>query len=244
MTRTATQTVRELALERPNATRIFEQLRIDYCCGGSRPLAEACAATGVDVETVVRLLEAPAEAHEQGDAAMHFQTASLTTLMTYIVDTHHSFTRQEMERLSALLEKVCAVHGQKHPELLEVKLLFQELCSDLTPHMFKEEQVLFPYLERLEAAATNQRALPPPPFGTVRNPVRMMMLEHDTAGDLLQRIRAVSADYTVPADGCPSYQTLYQALVAFEADLHQHIHLENNLLFPRAVEMEDGFYMA
>jgi regulator of cell morphogenesis and NO signaling len=239
MTRTATQTVRQLAVEKPNATRIFEQLRIDYCCGGSRPLAEACAAAGVDVETVVRLLEAPAEGHEQSGAAMNFQTASLTALTTYIVDTHHSFTQQEMERLSTLLEKVCAVHGRNHPELLEVEALFQDLCSELTPHMLKEEQVLFPYIERMEAAVKNQRALPQPPFGTVRNPVRMMMLEHDTAGDILQRIRVASADYTVPADGCFSYQTLYQALAAFEIDLHQHIHLENNLLFPRAVEMED-----
>jgi regulator of cell morphogenesis and NO signaling len=239
MTRTATQTVRQLAVERPNATRIFEKLRIDYCCSGSRPLAEACAAAGVDVETVVRLLEESAEAPAQNGAARDFQTMSLTALITYIVDTHHSFTRQEMQRLSALLEKVCAVHGQRHPELLEVRSLFQELCSELTPHMFKEEQILFPYIEQTEAAAQNQRALPQPPFGTVRNPVRMMMLEHDTAGDVLRRIRATSADYTVPADGCFSYQTLYQALATFEIDLHQHIHLENNLLFPRAVEMED-----
>jgi regulator of cell morphogenesis and NO signaling len=240
MTRTATQTVRQLAVERPNATRIFEQLRIDYCCGGSRSLAEACAAAGVAVETVVGLLEEAAKAYEQSGTARDFQTMSLTALTTYIVDTHHSFARQEMERLSALLEKVCGVHGQNHPELLEVQLLFQELCSELTPHMFKEEQILFPYIVQMEAAAPHQWALLQPPFGTVRNPVRMMMLEHDTAGDMLRSIRAASADYTVPADGCLSYQTLYQALAAFEADLHQHIHLENNLLFPRAVEMEDA----
>jgi regulator of cell morphogenesis and NO signaling len=239
MTRTATQTVGELAVERPDATRIFEELRIDYCCGGSRPLAEACAAAGVDVETVVRLLEESAEAHAQSGAAMDFQTASLTALITYIVETHHSFTRQEIERLSALLETVCSVHGQNHPELLEIEPLFAELCYDLALHMLKEEQVLFPYIAEMEAAAQNQRALLPPPFGTVRNPVRMMMLEHDTAGDLLRRIRAASGDYTVPADGCPSYQTLYQALAAFETNLHQHIHLENNILFPRAMEMED-----
>jgi regulator of cell morphogenesis and NO signaling len=244
MTRTATQTVRQLAVERPNATRVFEQLRIDYCCGGSRSLAEACAAAGVAVETVERLLEESAKAHAQSGTARDFQTMSLTALMTYIVDTHHRFTRQEMDRLSALLEKVCCVHGQNHPELLEVQLLFQELCSELTPHMFKEEQVLFPYIAQMETTAPNQRALLQPPFGTVRNPVRMMMLEHDTAGDMLHRIRAASADYTVPADGCLSYQTLYQALAAFETDLHQHIHLENNLLFPRAVDIEDALYAA
>jgi regulator of cell morphogenesis and NO signaling len=183
-----------------------------------------------------RLPEAP----EQHGAALHVQTASLTALMTYIVERHHNFTRQEMERLSALLEKVCSVHGGHHPELLEVKRLFQELCHELTPHMCKEEQILFPYIKAMEAAAPPQRALSPPPFGTVRQPVRMMSLEHEKAGDILQRLRAATAEYTVPADGCISYQTLYQALAAFETDLHQHIHLENNILFPRAVKMEDA----
>jgi regulator of cell morphogenesis and NO signaling len=236
---TATHTVRELALERPEATRVFEQLHIDYCCGGSRPLAEACADAGVDVETVMRLLEESVAAYAPHAAGIDVQTASLTALITYIVETHHRFTRQEMERLGALLEKVRSVHGQRHPELLEIEPLFHDLCGDLVPHMLKEEQILFPYIVEMQAAAQHQRALSLPPFGSVRHPVRMMMLEHDTAGDLLRRMRAASVDYTVPADGCLSYQTLYQALAAFEADLHQHIHLENNILFPRAVEMEN-----
>jgi regulator of cell morphogenesis and NO signaling len=238
MTLTATKTVRELAVEIPNATRVFEKLKLDYCCGGNRPLAEACAGAGVDVEMVIRLLQASAEADRQSGAATDFQTMSLTTLMTYIVDTHHIFTRQEMERLSTLLDKVCSVHGQNHPELLAIKPLFQELGDDLVPHMFKEEHVLFPYIERMEAAVKSHRPLPPPPFGTVRNPVRMMMMEHDSAGDILRKMRETSADYTVPSDGCISYQTLYGALEALEKDIHQHIHLENNILFPRAVEME------
>ncbi|HUE83073.1 MAG TPA: hemerythrin domain-containing protein [Pyrinomonadaceae bacterium] len=149
-------------------------------------------------------------------------------------------TRQEMDRLRSLLEKVCSVHGQNYPELLTVQALFRELCMDLTPHMFKEEQMLFPYIERMEEAAKNGHEISAPPFGTVRNPVRMMMMEHDTAGDLLRKLRETSSDYTVPKDGCISYQTLYQAMEAFEQDLHQHIHLENNVLFPRAVEMEDA----
>lgn len=167
MTLTATKTVRELAVEIPNATRIFEKLKLDYCCGGNRSLAEACAVAGVDVETVIRLLQACVDANGQNGATFDFQTMSLTALMTHIVETHHVFTRQELERLSALLDKVCAVHGRKHPELLTIKPLLQELYHDLVPHMLKEEQVLFPYIERLEAAAQHHRPLSPPPFGFV-----------------------------------------------------------------------------
>ncbi len=240
MTLNATTTVRQVALEMPNATRIFEELKIDYCCGGSVPLDEACSAAGVAVDSVMRLLEESAKAGLQNGATTEFQTAPLTELMTYIVDKHHLFTRQEMDRLRSLLDKVCSVHGQNHPELLRVQALFGELCADLVPHMFKEEQVLFPYIQRMEQAGRNSREMPPSPFGTVRNPVRMMMMEHDAVGDLLKKLRETSSDYTVPPDGCISYQTLYQAMEAFEQDLHQHIHLENNVLFPRAVEMEDA----
>src|SRR5947209_16069311 len=131
-----------------------------------------------------------------------FQTASLTELVKHILDKHHVFTKEEMERLDALTEKVCSVHGQNHPELLRVKSLFQSLCVDLKPHMFKEEQVLFPYIIRLEEAVKSNRPLMPPPFGTVQNPVRMMMFEHDTVGELLRVLRKVTSDYTTPADAC------------------------------------------
>ena len=240
MTFTATQTVREIAVESPDTTRIFEKLKIDYCCGGNRPLADACAAAGVEVDAVMRLLEETTKADGQSRAAADFQAMPLNRLMTYIVDKHHVFTRQEMERLAALLSKVCSVHGRNHPELLRIQPIFLELCDDLAPHMMKEERVLFPYIEAMEEARKNNRHISPPPFGTVRNPVRMMMAEHDTAGDLLREIREASADYTVPPDACISYQTLYQAMEALEKDLHQHIHLENNILFPRAVEVEDA----
>ncbi|PYS53169.1 MAG: iron-sulfur cluster repair di-iron protein [Acidobacteria bacterium] len=236
MTLDTSTTVRELAVRAPGATRIFEKLKIDYCCGGARTLGVACAVAGVKTDDVWKLLE------EVGQTAssetIDFQTASLTELVKHILDKHHVFTKEEMERLDALTEKVCSVHGQNHPELLRVKSLFQSLCVDLKPHMFKEEQVLFPYIIRLEEAVSRKQTPMPPPFGTVRNPVRMMMFEHDTAGELLRELREATSDYTMPADACISYRTLYQAMEAFEQDLHQHIHLENNILFPRAVEME------
>jgi regulator of cell morphogenesis and NO signaling len=167
-----------------------------------------------------------------------FQTTTLESLINHIVVKHHSFTRLEIARLNALLEKVCAAHGANHPELFRINVLFRELGADLETHMTKEERVLFPFVTRMEAATQQLVPLFRPPFGTVANPVNMMMLEHDRAGELLKEIRALSSDYLPPADGCLSYQTLYVALAALEKDLHQHIHLENNILFPRAVEME------
>jgi regulator of cell morphogenesis and NO signaling len=143
-----------------------------------------------------------------------------------------------MGRLEPLLAKVCSVHGNHHHELWRLQSLFRALCHELTSHLLKEEQMLFPYIAQMEEALDRQQALPIPLFRTVRNPVRMLMLEHDYAGDVWREIRHLTNNYRVPSDGCLSYQTLFQALAAFERDLHQHIHLENNLLFPRAVKME------
>ena len=165
---------------------------------------------------------------------------SQAELVTHIVEKHHAFTRDELERLEALLAKVCGVHGHNHPELFLIQDQFGKLRRDLEPHMLKEESVLFPYIIRMEDAATRNQPLPAPPFGTVRNPVRVMMAEHDAAGYILRRMREASSDYTVPADGCISYKTLYSALTELEVDLHQHIHLENNILFPRAIEEENA----
>jgi regulator of cell morphogenesis and NO signaling len=158
----------------------------------------------------------------------------------HIVEKHHTFTRDELARLEALLAKVCGVHGQNHPELFHIQNQFQELRRDLEPHMLREERVLFPYIIRMEETIEEKQPLPVPPFGTVRNPVRVMMAEHDADGDILRAMREASSDYTTPPDGCISFQTLYSALITLEADLHQHIHLENNILFPRAAGLEDA----
>lgn len=242
MTLQSTKTVRELALEIPGATRVFEKLGIDYCCGGAKSLADACAARSLSADEVIEQLEQEggtdwAVAVEVAD----FSQLTLTELISHIVNKHHTFTKQELVRLDALMNKVCSVHGQNHRELMSLQILFKELAADLSPHMLKEEMVLFPYVMRLEEAVSqNQPAPAPPPFMTVRNPVRMMSLEHDKAGDLLRGMRETSADYALPSDACISYSTLYQALEELERDLHQHIHLENNILFPRAIEMEDA----
>lgn len=238
MTISSTMKVREVALELPYATRVFEKLKIDYCCGGDKPLGEACATVGVEVANLQRMLEEARQADVQGNGSVDFQKATLTELIRYILDNHHVYTKEEMARLEPLIDKVIAAHGSNHPELLSLGELFQKLCGDLKPHMFKEEQILFPYILEMESSVVQNRPAPFAPFGTVNNPVRMMMMEHDTAGDLLRELRAVTSNYTAPPDGCISYQTLYKALEEFEKDLHQHIHLENNILFPRAIELE------
>jgi regulator of cell morphogenesis and NO signaling len=230
------KTVRELALEIPNATRVFEKLGIDYCCGGSRSLEEACKVANLPVEEVLENLENASQ--PVTEVERNWQGDMLADLIDYIRKTHHKYTREEIARLQPLLEKVCRVHGKNHPELLVIRSVFQALAAELSTHLMKEEMVLFPYIVRIEESALQQEPAVPAPFGTVQNPVHAMMQEHDSAGEGLRRMREASRDYAVPADGCFSYGTLYQALEAFESDLHQHIHLENNILFPRAVELE------
>ena len=231
------KTVRELALAIPGATRVFEKVGIDYCCGGQQSLADACAGAQLTVDDVMKSLKLAADSHSAAEEP-NFLTATLAELIDHIVDKHHVFTKNEIERLRGLLNKVSGVHSENHPELRTLSTLFEALSVELGPHMIKEEQVLFPYVKRMEAAVRDGRPVMPPPFRTVANPVRMMMLEHDGAGELLKKMRRITSNYTAPEDACISYQTLYQALDAFEKDLHQHIHLENNILFPRAVEME------
>lgn len=232
----STMKVRDVAINSPQATRVLEKLKIDYCCGGDRLLGEACATAGVELATLEQMLDETDSVVK--DAGLDFQRLSLAELIKYILNTHHVFTKTEMARLEALTTKVVSAHGENHSELLSIKTLCRQLFDDLTQHMFKEEQILFPFVVELEQSLRQDRPAPFAPFGTVNNPIRMMMMEHDTAGEILRELRKLTSDYTVPADGCMSYQTLYQALEGFEQDLHQHIHLENNILFPKAIALE------
>lgn len=229
------RTVRDLASTNPGAARIFESFGIDYCCGGEKSLAQACSVAKVNVQEVLRALERPPAPHDDRD----WQAASLAELVQHIVEKHHVYVRAEIPRLMALLAKVVRVHGENHPELQELETSFKALAEELTLHLLKEECMLFPYIVQLEGAAKSGGRPAPPMFGAVQNPVRMMMMEHDSAGEVLRNMRAVSNGYATPEDGCMSYRMLYRALPEFEADLHQHIHLENNILFPRAIELEE-----
>jgi regulator of cell morphogenesis and NO signaling len=235
---TISKTVRDLALEIPNATRVFEKFGIDYCCGGMKPLDEVCQAKHISVDEVMRSLEQAA--HSPEEAKREWKSAPLADLIAQIIEKHHKFTREEIVRLTALLEKVCGVHGKNHPELFAIRASFRALGQELSTHLMKEEMVLFPYILRMEEAVLQREPILPATFGSVDNPVRMMMQEHDSAGSELKAMREASDHYASPADACISYRTLYQALEAFEADLHQHVHLENNILFPRAIALEQN----
>lgn len=237
MENTATRTVRDIALAAPATTRIFEEFHIDYCCGGRKSVADACAAAGVDRSLVEKRLE---EVLAVPDANARFQpeNASPSELIGYILSTHHVFTAEETSRLTPLMEKVARKHGELHPELLELRDVFAHLVDSLIPHMRKEENVLFPYIQQMEAAVSHGSAPPLSHFGTVENPVRMMMRDHDDDGLRLAKIRTITNHFTAPEGACPSFIALYSGLEDLERDLHRHIHLENNVLFPAAIELE------
>ncbi len=236
----ATKSVKEIVLEVPASISVFERLGIDYCCGGDQQLEAACQAAGRPVEEVLRSLEAAKTATHGETSILDWSREPLARLMSHIVEKHHTFCREQVSRLEPLLAKVSEAHGARHPELRRLQNLFAGMSKELLMHLVKEEQTLFPYIAHMEETVRQGRPLLRPAFGTVQNPVRMMVLEHDNAGATLHEMRRLSRDYEVPADGCNSYRALYDGLMTFESDMHQHVHLENNILFPRAVGMEDA----
>lgn len=236
MTIDTNTTVGEVAVAIPSAVKVFEKFRIDYCCNGHLPLAEACAKRGVAVDDVVLSIKASIP---QAEVQRDWTAASLDELSSHIVERYHDTTRESLDRIARIVRKVVAVHGGNHPELSKLAEECEQLSGDMIPHMLKEEQVLFPYVTSLEKAVNEGTKAPTPFFGTVKNPVRMMMQEHDVVGDILGRIRVVTAEYAAPEDACGSYRELYRTLEELEHETHMHIHMENNIYFPRAVALED-----
>lgn len=232
----ATQTVRDIALQQPTSIRVFERFGLDFCCGGRIPLAEACAASNLEVDTVLAALEAAANG--PAPHTEDWSTASLEALSTHIVATHHTYAKTELPRLALLAQKVVRRHGDTQPELPLIQTTLAQLDDELTQHFAKEEAVLFPYITRLERSTTTASTQPRNCFGTIANPIAMMTQEHDAASELLAQIRHFSHEFTTPIGACPTYRAFYQALSEFELDLHHHIHLENNFLFPRAIHLE------
>lgn len=232
-----TKTVREIALEMPVTTRVFEEYKIDYCCHGNTLFDEACRNVGASPDAVMQKIDGVLKVSDDNEFDWLAGT-TLCELIEYILDKHHTYTRQEIEQLTPLMAKVESRHGEHNPYLFELRNAFQNICDDLGPHMMKEEMVLFPYIQELETNLSKQLRVSSPPFGTVLNPIRMMRMEHEEVGELLSKMREVTNDYKLPDGACPSFTALYHRFVEFERDIHQHIHLENNLLFPRAVELE------
>lgn len=227
-------TVGNLVLEKPSRSRIFQQYRIDFCCGGRRSLSEACEKAGVDAQEVLAALQQLDEASAPAEIdAAHMTLAALTD---HIEATHHEFLRREFPRLTLLVDKVARVHGENHPELLDVRRVYHALRGELEMHLRKEEQVLFPLMRSLEAGVKGAENH----CGGIRNPIRVMEHEHDDAGEMLRFLRKLTRDYTPPADACGSYRAMMDGLRELEEDLHIHIHKENNLLHPKAMAVADG----
>jgi regulator of cell morphogenesis and NO signaling len=231
-------TVRDIALEQPASIRVFEHFGIDYCCRGRKPLVEACQERSIEPKTV---LDAIQEAIAGGgESTRDWTRAKLETICGHIVETHHAYIRAELPRLEMLAQKVVSRHGKTRPEIAHIQQLIIALREELLPHLDKEEVVLFPFITNLERNLASCGPRPLGCFGAVRNPIRMMIAEHDAAGDAIARMRALSNGFTPPGGACPTYCGFYQALEEFETDLHQHVHLENNILFPRAIDLDEG----
>jgi len=232
---TQPNTIADLAVAMPRAIATLDKLRIDYCCNGGQSIAEACNGAGITPEELLALIPS-AETPSDVD----WTAEPMSALIQFIVRTHHEYTRTTLATLQRLATKVREHHGPNHSELLVVERLVHELANDLLPHMLKEEQVLFPYIVNVEEAAMLGNEPPMPFFGTARNPIRAMMMEHEAAGEILVQLRALTANYTLPPEACTSFKALYANLQEIESDLHRHIHLENNILFPSAIKTEEA----
>ena len=234
---TAEKTVGEIASQAPAAARVFEKYGIDYCCAGKVLLEQACRERGIAPEELFAELEnaAGGSPGEEKD----WTSASLSDLIQHILEIHHAYLKEQLPRLAQIIEKVVAAHGEKHGEsLLPLQTVFRELKDELESHMWKEEIVLFPLIRNLEEAGSAGGPLPPAHCGSINNPIRVMEHEHEAAGRALSGMRSLTRNYTLPEDACNTYRVLYYELPQLEADLHRHIHLENNILFPRAARLE------
>jgi regulator of cell morphogenesis and NO signaling len=236
MTATPQTTIREIVASDYRTAAVFERYGLDYCCNGARTIAQGCRDGRVDEALLLRELDAVLSSPSPG--GLRFDAWDARALIDYIVDHHHGFVRQALPVLLQHTAKIAGVHGGRHPELVHIANLFVRIASEMTSHMAKEEQVLFPFIGALEDAAIRRAPRPSAPFGTVANPIQMMETEHEFVGDAMAEIRHLTQGYTAPPDACTTYGVCLQELETFERDLHQHVHLENNLLFPKAAALE------
>lgn len=237
MTILSSQTISEIASRSLTAVRVFERLGIDYCCGGRRPVVEACRELGLDSAAVLAELDSTIAGRPSDET--DWSQESLRDLIHHIVGKHHEYLKLELPRISQRLEKVMRVYGEQDRATLEsLPRVFQDLRSELELHMRKEEMILFPFIEKLESEVNNGGPAPPAPFGSVTSPISMMEHEHDNAGAALKSMRRSSNGFAVPEYACVTYRSLLYGLRELEEDLHIHIHLENNILFPRAIALE------
>lgn len=227
----------QIVAEDFRTAQVFQKHRIDFCCKGHRSLSEVVAKKALDSDQILNDLE-NAVVGQAGEAA-DFNAWPLDALADYIEKKHHRYVAEKIPVLNGFLAKLCAVHGERHPELHQIASAFGASSGELTQHMKKEELILFPAVRKMVRAARENAPHEKPSFGTVQHPISVMMQEHETEGGRFEEIRALSADYTPPADGCSTYRVTFAMLAEFEEDLHRHIHLENNILFPGALLLEE-----
>lgn len=218
---------------------VFTKYKIDFCCNGNRTVEEACVKKGLDSSKLIDELDAIL--NSATDQAIDYKSWPLDLLADYIEKKHHRYVEEKTPILRQFLDKLCKVHGERHPELFEIKDLFFASSGELASHMKKEELMLFPFIKKMVKANIDGSAVESPQFGTVQNPIAAMMQEHDNEGGRFREIAELTNNYTPPADACNTYKVSFAMLNEFEQDLHVHIHLENNILFPEAIKLEAKF---
>mgnify|MGYP003586661795 FL=1 len=235
---TQEKTIGDFVAENFRTAEVFKKYNIDFCCKGGRTVEEACDKKKVSPEEIYRELE---EVANRKSEDIDFNSWPLDLLADYVEKTHHRYVEEKSAMLIPYLNKLCKVHGERHPELFEINELFIGSAQDLAAHMKKEELILFPFIKQMVEAKKNGEPLPAPRFGTVENPVAMMKHEHEAEGERFVKIAELTNNYEFPDDACGTYQVTYRMLEDFQNDLHKHIHLENNILFPKAIAMEKTF---
>jgi len=235
-------TIGEIVAQNFRAAQVFEKLGLDFCCGGKKTISEACEKSGLNAENVVNELNNSLENGKMletgGSKGPDFNSWELDFLVDYIINTHHIYVMKALPNIFAHAEKVASRHGENHPEVNSIFDLFSNLKEELEAHLQKEEKMLFPYIKSLVNLKKNNVEMQYPPFGTVKNPVNVLEHEHENAGEILGLLKTLSNNYSTPEDACTTYKVLYSELNEFESDLHTHIHLENNILFPKAIKLE------
>jgi len=218
------------------AADVFSNYGIDFCCGGKISVAEACANAKTDESLVISALEKMQ--NQTGSAVHDFDSWNIGFLADYIQNTHHQYVKKAITQILPLAQKVADVHGENHSEVIRINELFKDLAEELLSHLQKEEMILFPYIKKLVADESAGKCNDPGCFGSIGSPISVMEAEHENAGVILKEMYRISNGYSAPEDACNTFRVLYGKLKEFEDDLHRHIHLENNLLFPKAIELE------
>ncbi|MCT4699912.1 iron-sulfur cluster repair di-iron protein [Tenacibaculum haliotis] len=217
------------------AANIFKSYGIDFCCNGNRSIETVCDVNNVNKNTLIKQI---VNCFKTETDTNDYKSWDIDFLSDYIYNKHHKYIENKTPEIKQYLDKLCSVHGEKHPELFEINTLFSESANDLTIHMKKEELILFPYFKKLALASRNSSTISSTQFDSVKSPIKMMHKEHDNEGLRFRKIAALSTNYTPPKDGCSTYKVTFSLLQEFEEDLHKHIHLENNILFKKGIDLE------